>query len=261
MQGSEEADAAVKRLNDVVDAAEEEIRRLLRRLDTSPGTALLSSDRQALVNNQEVVRQVRVAIDQLRDKVRVEGRAAAIAAARAEAQRIGVSFTPKSAALISNIIADRLTEIDGIFGEAAQAVTRAARVVMATTKDANALADKVAVALKSTRSQALSAIDSVAMAAGRQTTIIDAERAAEGVETDIVYAYGGPVDAITRDFCREHATSVTNNVYTLDALNSFDNGPRQPKPVSVYLGGYKCRHNLIPMTEDEARRRGYNVVD
>lgn len=260
-QGSESADAAVKRLNEVVDAAEREIVRLLRRLDTLPGSSRVASDRASLANNQEIVRQVRKAIDDLREEVRNAGVRAASSAARSEAQRIGVTFTPKGAELIAAIVADRIAEIDVVFADAAAEVSKAARIVMATSGDVSKLTDSIARTLGSTRSQAQAAVDSVAMAAARQTTIIDAERAGEQTERDIVYAYGGPVDSITREFCREHATATTNNVYTLDALNSLDNGPGQPKPVSVYLGGYRCRHNLIPMTETEARRRGHNVVD
>jgi hypothetical protein len=214
-----------------------------------------------VINNREVLRQVRRAIDVLKGKAVEEARKAATSAALTEARLVRVTFTPLTATLIDVIVADRIKEITTIFGDAADQVSRAARVLTATSGDVSRLADQVAATLGSSRAQALSAIDSVAMASARQVTLIDAESAAVGTGTSIVYAYGGPIDSITRPFCLAHATSVTRQVYTLDSLNSLDNGAGQPKPVSVYLGGYKCRHNLQPMTRAEATRQGYRVVE
>lgn len=259
-QGSEEADAAVARLRDILDAAEREVQRLLRRLDTVPGASTLSRDAQSAANNQEVVRQVRLAIDKLRARTLDEARTVATKAAKSEAQRIGITFTVRTATLIETIVEDRLKEIDSVFGEAAAEVSRAARIVMATSADASTFVDRVSAALGSTRSQAMSAVDSVAMAAGRQTTIIQAEAAGLQADVDMVYGYGGPVDSITRPFCRRYATKASGDVYTVEALDRLDNGPGQPTPVSVYLGGYRCRHFLVPMTRLEAERRGHNVV-
>ena len=260
MQGSEAADAAVARLRDILDAADREVARLLRRLDTRPGTSTLASDAQSLANNREVARQVRRAIDKLRARTRDEAKGVALTAAKTEAQKVGITFSPQTASLITAIVEDRLSEIDGIFAEAAGEVTKAARVIMATSADASLFVDRVSAALGSTRSQAMSAVDSVAMAAGRQTTIISAEAAGLRTDVDMVYGYGGPVDSITRPFCRRHATSNSGKVYTLEGLNNLDNGPKQPTPVSAYLGGYRCRHFLVPMTRAEAERRGHKVV-
>lgn len=260
-QGSEQADAAVARLRDILEAAQREVDRLLRRLDTLPGLSTMSATRQSLANNQEVVRQVQRAIATMRDRALEEARTVAMATAVSEAQRVGVTFSPRTASLVEAIVADRIAEITTVFGDAALEVGRAARVVMATTADANTFVDRVSAALGSTRSQALSAVDSVAMAAGRQVTIIDAEVAGVRADVGIVYGYGGPIDSITRPFCRRHATVESGEVYTLQALNRLDNGAGQPKPVSVYLGGYRCRHFLVPMTRAEAERRGHVVVD
>jgi hypothetical protein len=76
----------------------------------------------------------------------------------------------------------------------------------------------------------------------------------------MVYGYGGPIDRITRQFCRDHATATTKQVYTRAALNRLTN-PGQPGPVSVYLGGYNCRHSLQPMTREQATAKGYEVVE
>lgn len=53
------------------------------------------------------------------------------------------------------------------------------------------------------------------------------------------FEYVGPVDRITRDFCKQH----TGEVKTLIEWDSLDNG--QISPVSIYRGGFNCRHQLI----------------
>jgi len=53
------------------------------------------------------------------------------------------------------------------------------------------------------------------------------------------FQYVGPIDAKTRDFCKHH----TGEVKTKAEWDSLDNG--QKNPVSVYRGGYNCRHSLV----------------
>lgn len=59
-----------------------------------------------------------------------------------------------------------------------------------------------------------------------------------------LFEYVGPVDGITRPFCRKH----TGQKKTLEEWNKLDNG--QIGPVSVYCGGYKCRHRLVPVVNE-----------
>lgn len=260
-QGSEQADAAIKRLEQIAAATAREVQRLLRRLDTQPGSSRLLSDTLAMSNNAEVLRQVRRAIADLRTQTLTVAAEAAAAAATAEGSALGVTFEPRVAALIRAIVDDRLTEITAVFGAADDALAKAGRIAVFTSADTNKLVDEVARVLSSTRSRAASAIDSVAMAAGRQMTLLDAEGAGARTGTEMVYGYGGPIDDIARPFCREHHTRLTGQVYTFAALNRLDNGVGQPKPVSVHLGGFNCRHNLQPMTRAEAESRGLTVVE
>jgi hypothetical protein len=259
-QGSEQADEAIARLNEVLAAAEREVQRLLRRLDTQPGSSRLASDAQSLANNRAVVQQVRRAIVEVRQQVLELGANAAAAAAMASVTP-QMTFAPQTATLLRVIVDDRMRELSEMFAAADEAVAKAARITLATSADVTTLVDEVARVLGSTRSQAASAVDSMAMAAGRQMTLLDSERAARSNNVAIVYGYGGPIDSIARPFCREHHTRLTGQVYTLDALNRLDNGAHQPKPVSVYLGGYNCRHNLQPMTRDEAVSRGLKAIE
>jgi len=53
------------------------------------------------------------------------------------------------------------------------------------------------------------------------------------------YEYVGPGDDITRDFCNDHIGQVK----TLKEWDNLDNG--QLGPVSVFGGGYNCRHQLV----------------
>jgi hypothetical protein len=259
-QGSEQADEAIARLKQVLAAAEREVQRLLRRLDTQPGSSRLASDALSLQNNRAVVQQVRRAIAEVRQQVLELGANAAAAAAMASATP-QMTFAPQTATLLKVIVDDRMRELGEMFTAADEAVARAARITLATSADVTGLVDEVARVFGSTRSQAASAVDSMAMAAGRQMTLLDSEMAARANGVEMVYGYGGPIDSIARPFCREHHTRLTEQVYTLEALNRLDNGAHQPKPVSVYLGGYNCRHNLQPMTRDEAKSRGLRVIE
>jgi len=251
-QGSEAADAVAKRLGDILGAAEAEVRRLLLRMQTAPGESTLARAQ----NNLIVAGQVRRRIEALGAIVMNEGAKASATAALGEGQRLGVTLDPQTARLLDAITEDRLAEISKTWGLAADEVARAARVATTTGGDLSRLIDDVQAKLGGARAASLSAVDSMTMAAGRQITILDAE--ASGA--DIVYGYGGPVDAITRLFCREHHSRLTSQVYTRQALDRLSN-PGQPTPVSVYLGGYNCRHNLQPMTRAMAKEKGYRVVE
>lgn len=52
------------------------------------------------------------------------------------------------------------------------------------------------------------------------------------------FEYVGPDDNITRPFCEEHLGQVK----TLSEWDELDNG--QIGPVSIYAGGWRCRHTL-----------------
>ena len=53
------------------------------------------------------------------------------------------------------------------------------------------------------------------------------------------YEYVGPLDDKTRVFCADHVGEVK----TIEEWDSLDNG--QITPVSIYGGGYNCRHQLV----------------
>lgn len=62
-----------------------------------------------------------------------------------------------------------------------------------------------------------------------------------------LFVYAGPLDQITRPFCRERV----GRVFTKAEVADWDNG--QGLPAAVYLGGYNCRHRLNPISRKRAR--------
>lgn len=61
--------------------------------------------------------------------------------------------------------------------------------------------------------------------------------------------YMGPDDKITRKFCEDHLQDVR----TWEAWEEMRNDVG-PNPVSVYCGGYNCRHQLVPFLADWAEQ-------
>jgi hypothetical protein len=59
---------------------------------------------------------------------------------------------------------------------------------------------------------------------------------------DPVYAYMGPADEKTRDFCLEHV----GKVYTREQIDELDNG--QLNDVFLTGGGYNCRHQWMEVS-------------
>lgn len=58
------------------------------------------------------------------------------------------------------------------------------------------------------------------------------------------YEYVGPLDNLTREFCR----GVVGHTYTEEEIKGMDN--EQGLPVLEYGGGYNCRHIWLPVFED-----------
>lgn len=60
------------------------------------------------------------------------------------------------------------------------------------------------------------------------------------------FFYAGPSTGNIRPFCLAHVGKTR----TMEEWNSLDNGKGQPKPVSEYQGGYRCRHSFVGVLED-----------
>jgi hypothetical protein len=69
-----------------------------------------------------------------------------------------------------------------------------------------------------------------------------------------LFVYLGPEDEVTREFCAERV----GKVYSREEIDRWDNG--QGLDVWTYLGGYNCRHQLSPISlEDAERLYGYKA--
>lgn len=85
---------------------------------------------------------------------------------------------------------------------------------------------------------------------GFNQTVINKKTEELGIE---LFLYVGPDDDAIRPFCEEHVEQV----YTRAEIDAMDNG--QDLPVSVYGGGYNCRHQWAPIDEETAREEyGWN---
>lgn len=62
-------------------------------------------------------------------------------------------------------------------------------------------------------------------------------------DEDAVYAYMGPADEKTREFCLEHV----GKVYTREQIDELDNG--QLNDVFLTGGGYNCRHQWMEVSK------------
>ncbi len=63
-----------------------------------------------------------------------------------------------------------------------------------------------------------------------------------------LFTYDGPDDGVIRPFC----SRFVGLIVTAQDLDEEDNGD-QPKPVSRFLGGWRCRHSLSPISLEEAQ--------
>lgn len=113
-------------------------------------------------------------------------------------------------------------------------------VITGERPDVSSIAEKYS---ESMRRDIQTELDTALMAFNR--TVNTTKAAEVGIE---FFLYTGPDDKITRPFCQEHV----NKAYTLAELGDLDNG--QGLPVPQYLGGYNCRHYLVPLDSNAANQ-------
>lgn len=65
------------------------------------------------------------------------------------------------------------------------------------------------------------------------------------------FLYSGGLIKTSRPFCQERA----GKIFTFAEAKTWDNG--QGLPAIPYLGGYNCRHAIVPMTKEKAISLGY----
>ena len=77
-------------------------------------------------------------------------------------------------------------------------------------------------------------------------------QAVSAAETDAeLFAYLGPVDGVTRPFCRV----LAQHILTKEQVAELDNGQTADSPLTSG-GGYNCRHVFNPVSRAFAERSG-----
>lgn len=69
-----------------------------------------------------------------------------------------------------------------------------------------------------------------------------------------LFEYLGPDDDVTRPFC-ERVLDKDPPIYTREEISEMDN--EQGLDVFAYGGGYNCRHDWSPISEEKAREQGW----
>lgn len=257
VDGSAAADEARRRLDDMRARTVDEIRRILAQLDTERGSDALMADKEALATASRVRSQIVRLLAERGGAIITEAERATIEAADAVAADVDLGeFDATIRRTLTDLVDGHRDELLATFGDAGQAIGEAMRASQVAGGSITDLVDHVALIVDASYKQAMAAVDTAAMGAGRVVTIEAGERMGELLGKRIVYAYVGPEDEKNRPFCGAHV----NQAFALSVLDEHDNGRGQPKPVSVYLGGYNCRHSLVALTIDEAKEDGIPVV-
>lgn len=253
--GSAQADAARAKLEKLRDVLNDEVRRLLLALDTQRGESGLLSDRQALANAARVRTQVIAAIEQRAPLVvdAIEDATAKAADAVARSVKLG-DFPADAVRTLEEIVDGRSDDALQAFTVGKERIGEAMRAGITTGAPLGELIDEVARDIRTTFTRAQTAVDTACIGAGRLVTIRAGDEGDTDAEDPIVYRYVGPDDAKARDFCSE----IVGKCFTRAAMARLDNGLGMD--VSVYGGGWSCRHSWAPMLLSEASSAGYEVV-
>lgn len=157
--------------------------------------------------------------------------------------RLGASFSSPNlralARLAQGTVDDLLDRGDAIGG-------RLREIVLVGASSNAPVADLVqdlAAAAGVTLNQAVTEAQTALMAFHRDALATESQAA--GID---LFTYDGPDDEVDRPFC----ALLVGHIVTLQDLDEMDNGENQPKPVSRFLGGYRCRHSLSPISLEEA---------
>jgi hypothetical protein len=245
----------LRRLLELLDDVEDDLQTSLSRLSFVDGAA--ENTRANVKNARAVRRDILRALKKLGADVERMAKAEAldVAAAAVVAAEMGEGFNPDARARIARIVEGQLSDMSGLWPDAADEITRAVNAGITSGADLGKMTRAVSERLQVAAGHAASLVDSA---------IVGAERAAlvevgEDADADVVYLYLGPDDSKTRDFCEKHK----DKAYSKKALDKLGKDPLhagQPKPVSAFLGGYNCRHTLSPMTIEDANEDGIEVI-
>lgn len=147
-----------------------------------------------------------------------------------------LQFSDVSKARIAAIRDMSLKVFDGIGSDQATALQRELLNYSFGVRDQSSVFDEINTITSEFENTTALALDTAISGFEQETTNM---LASDSGITD--FEYVGPDDNVTRDFCAEHLGQVK----TLEEWDQLDNG--QIDPVSIYCGGYNCRHTLEPV--------------
>ena len=133
--------------------------------------------------------------------------------------------------------------VEGIFDDVILPDTqRAVRDALSSAEfsaEPSAVISSLDAALRSAEGRQITEARTRLTSFGRELTAVAAEAA--GLDH---YLYTGPLDGITRSFCRE----LVKKVFTSSQIGQMRN--YQLEPVLTRGGGYNCRHSWSPVSEE-----------
>jgi hypothetical protein len=133
--------------------------------------------------------------------------------------------------------------VEGIFDDVTLPDTqRAVRDALSSAEfsaEPSAVISSLDAALRSAEGRQITEARTRLTSFGRELTAVAAEAA--GLDH---YLYTGPLDGITRSFCRE----LVGKVFTSSQIGKMRND--QLEPVLTRGGGYNCRHSWSPVSEE-----------
>lgn len=157
-------------------------------------------------------------------------------------QGVGEAFTTASAEVLTATVDGTLTEIAERVGAGSQSLRETIADVLSSPVPVDEAIETIAGELDLTTAQTVTVIDTGTMAVDRTAVVAQADDAGFGY-----YLFDGPVDDLTRDWCRARV----GKLFTLDELNEEPNDTG-PQPPSAFAGGYNCRHRWVPISAEEA---------
>jgi hypothetical protein len=163
--------------------------------------------------------------------------------AGATGDTLGVSYTAASQTSLAAFAVGVVDELLAVKGQAADRLREVLLLGLRTHLPLDRELSDLAEALGVTIRQAANLAETSLMAFQREALVSQAEEA--GID---LFVYEGPDDGLTRPFCAEHV----DRIYTQGDLDAEENG-QGLEPTSRYLGGFRCRHYLSPITVDEAQ--------
>lgn len=229
-------------LDDVVLAFDDELRAALSRLDMRIGRMLRELELDAtgrLRNTRANLRQAIAARDVIlraleqagvRDVITqaLDGPLARILDVTLPAKTISATFDVEALLALREV---RLDELLGLATDTARVLWRSVLDGVIGARPIDDLVSDVAKVTATSARQARTLYDTAVSTYSRHVELL----AADG-ESDELFVYLGPVDAVMRDWCRDRV----GKVYTRADIDSMENG-QLPNPF-ITAGGYNCRH-------------------